>query len=103
MTEEILYEPDDNEEAINSIPTDNLGDSGLVVYKYEEWKPGDPHKPNNVVISCIDRLSNVAIVGVDKDTGELYCASSEEDPDTVLAMLSAFAGIVEEHKEEELG
>ena len=95
----IIYEPDDIEEAIASIPMDNLGDSGLIVHKYEEWKEGDPTKPNNVLISCIDRLSQLAIVGIDKETGEVYCASSSDEIDEVSSLLDYFQRLLSEYKE----
>ncbi|MAZ33877.1 MAG: hypothetical protein Tp178MES00d2C33159091_43 [Prokaryotic dsDNA virus sp.] len=96
----IIYEPDDNEEAIASIPLENLGDSGLVVHKYDEWKEGEPTKPNNVLIGCIDRLSNVAIVGVDRESGEMYCAASDNDPESIQLMLAYFSNMLEDYKEE---
>ena len=82
---------------VDFIPLKNLPDCGLTAYKYEEWKPGDPVKPNNVLIGCLGNLDRVSLVGRDLN-GELMFASSEEGLDVILADLENFVDFIKRMK-----
>ena len=45
------------------IPLKNLPFTGITAYQYEPWEPGDPTRPNNVLIGCLDELDKVSLVG----------------------------------------
>lgn len=85
-----MYEPDNNEEAIEHIPLKNLPNSGLYVFKYDAWTEGDPTRPNNVLISLIDELKSVCLVGRKKDEDGLIFASSTDDVDEIISDLQEF-------------
>jgi hypothetical protein len=78
------------EEVEDTIPLKNLPNAGLVAWKYDPWKEGDPVSANNVLIACIDNLKSVSIVGHSKEDGTFYFASNLEDTDEVIEDLDAF-------------
>lgn len=90
--------PDKEQEDIDDIdliPLKNLPASGLKVFKYEKWEPGDPTHPNNVLISCLDNLDRVTLVGRTIEDGELLFASSEEDINLLEHDLRKFLQMIE--------
>lgn len=94
-----MNEIQDNEEAIEHTPLRNLPYSGLIVHKYDEWEQGDPTRPNNVLISNIDELSTVSLVGRNINTGEMVYASSSNDVREVIHQLRDFIDFLKNFEE----
>lgn len=84
---------------IDFIPLKNLPDSGLTVWKYEEWKPGDKTVPNNVLIRCIDNLDKVSLVGRGLD-GDTYFASSLDNVNEIINDLQEFIDFLKEYRDQ---
>jgi hypothetical protein len=83
---------------IDLIPLKNLPHSELTVFKYEDSSAHEEFAhPNNVLISCLDSLQSVCIVGKDLN-GEMYFSSSTDDIDIVLLYLERFTALMHQYK-----
>jgi hypothetical protein len=96
----MLNEETNNEKDIAHIPLRNLPYSGLIAHYYDEWEEGDPTRPNNVLISQIDNLDKVSVVGRDKETGAMIYCSSSNNPREVMKDLRGFIEFLKEIEED---